>query len=215
MLFSFLFNVSIYFIACTGGTDSADPNVGRVPPPDFIKEIPFNKKGEIDWHYQIIKKDAVRLKLESLDIGYDSLQIRIWLGHSMAIVKHVIGLKRTMGKWKGELIEYTEGYTDHNGKIVAEKSNSKRVKPLSGWEKFKNDLFDLQILTLPNADNLKGYNGGGADGISYDVEIATTKKYRFYSYGNPKGYVNEYWQAANILKIALLLEKEFGFKYVR
>lgn len=68
---------------------------------------------------------------------------------------------------------------------------------------------------MPHETEIAGYDcAGGADGISYDFEIVTSKNYRAYSYSNP-GEQTNFWQAANILQIANLLEKEFNFLYIK
>ena len=44
----------------------------------FIKEIPTFGDGKPDLFYRLSQQKAKQLKLENLENGYDSLQIRIW-----------------------------------------------------------------------------------------------------------------------------------------
>jgi hypothetical protein len=108
------------------------------------------------------------------------------------------------------LVAYSHGEKES----IADK-NIRNIKPKSGWNSLSKSLLDLGALSLPHEDDLPGYSGCGADGISYDFEWATQRKYRFYSYCNPEHNVKGFWQAQNVLKIADLLEKEFSFKYIK
>jgi hypothetical protein len=209
-----LLSISIILISCHRN-NKPEPEIRIVntyAPVNFVKEVPIEKKGLLkgqeDLLYQFINKDASKLYLDSLETGYDSLQIRIWLGHSMASEKQIVILKFTDNKWKAQLLTFTEENEDYN-------KTTKNITPKSGWSKFIKNLFDLSILTLPDEEDLPGYNGCGADGIEYHFEWATTKKYRFYSYCNPEGNVNKFWQARNVLEISRMLEKELNFEYTK
>lgn len=203
--------MSLGLCSCTDISETR--HVNRTIAPDFIREVPVIKEGRLkgreDPFYEYINKDAFALQLDSLEAGYDSLQLRIWLGHSMAKVKHVVILKFKDRKWKGQLVSFGNE-TEHNdpGKKTSE------LYPISGWGVLIDSLYKLKIVTLPHETEIAGYSIGGTDGISYDVEIATSKRYRVYRYSNPEDNTN-FWQAENILKIATLLEKEFSFQFVK
>ena len=61
--------------------------VNKTIAPGFFRDVPE------EYFYEFINQDAFALQLDSLEAGYDSLQIRIWLGHSLARVRHVVILK--------------------------------------------------------------------------------------------------------------------------
>lgn len=180
----------------------------------FIREIPTIKEGihkgqEAPFH-ESINKAAFALHLDSLEAGYDSLQLRIWLGHSLARIRHVVVLKRKNDKWKGQLVTFSTG-AEHSGPA----KEVREIYPASGWHTLIDSLYKLKITTLPHETEIPGYNGaGGADGISYDFEIATSKIYRAYSYSNPGGQRN-FWQAGNVIEIANFLEKELHFQFIK
>lgn len=205
----FLTIAALFLAAC--GEIEIPRNLDRVPPADFVKEIPIlkNVHGRIiehgpHWH---IHQTASQLKLDSLELGYDSLQIRIWLGHSMASRKQVVILQCAGGKWGGYLVDYNTDST--NDKIV------RRLKPKSDWNRVIETLYQLKVTELENQEDLPDCGGCGADGISYEFEYATAKMYRFYYYCNPDEYETICWQSANVLKIGALLEQEFDFTYLR
>jgi hypothetical protein len=164
--------------------------------------------------YQEFYEESSALGFKPLYHGYDSLQIRIWLGHSMAITKDVIIIKYSNRKWTGQLLSYSINFND-SGKKYSLKRRHRKLYPKSGWEILINNLFQCQLLTLPNGDDILGYNGCGADGIGYHFEWATTSKYRWYSYCNPEENTERFWQAQNVLRIAKLLEHEFDFTYIK
>lgn len=204
--------MSLGLCRCTDISETR--HVNRTIAADFVREVPIIKEGRLKGHedpfYEDINKDAFALQLDSLESGYDSLQFRIWLGHSMAKVKHVVILKFKDQKWKGQLVSFSnETGSNDPGKKV------RKVYPRSGWGTLIDSLYKLKITTLPHETEIAGYKGpGGTDGICYDFEIATSKRYRAYSYSNPEINTN-FWQARNVLKIATLLEKEFSFQFVK
>jgi hypothetical protein len=154
---------------------------------------------------------STNLNLDSLELGYKDFQIRVWLGHSMAIVKQIAIIKRTEKKWDGQLIILT-GIEDGTRTNVEIKS----VSPKSGWNSLLTRLNDLGIFTLKDSYLLPGYDAiGGGDGISYDFEIATPTKYRIYMYGDLTEYQDKYPEVKNVQTITELLEKEFDFKITR
>lgn len=203
--------MSLGLCRCTDISETR--HVNRTIASGFVREVPVIKEGILKGHedpfYEDINKDAFALQLDSLEAGYDSLQFRIWLGHSMAKVKHVVILKFKDHKWKGQLVRFGKE-TEHNdpGKKPSE------LYPISGWGILIDSLYKLKIVTLPHETEIAGYSIGGTDGISYDFEIATSKMYRVYRYSNPEDNTN-LWQAGNVLKIATLLEKEFSFQFVK
>jgi hypothetical protein len=173
----------------------------------ILKEIPINKNGKQSLYYKITKEKINELGLDSLESGYDSLQIRIWFDYSLAFKKHLIVLKRNSGVWHGEFYTY-KYYLSTN--TIGEKSKN-NVTPKSGWNHFVKELFGLKIISLPNGLEIPGL-GGGEDGASYNIEVATKNLYRYYSYWSPKSTENKFWQAKNMVQIIKLLEREFNFK---
>lgn len=85
------------------------------------------------------------------------------------------------------------------------------INPKNGWNGFMNQLFALQIMTLPDMDNIPGLVDNWTDGISYHIEIATKNQYRFYSYHLPGKFQDEFWQAKKMVDILRLIESEFEF----
>ncbi len=172
----------------------------------FKKEIPTYtdgpNSGDTDYVFRELREDASQLKLDYIENGFDQLQIRVWLGHSMAVERHLIILKFYDSKWMGYRISFTKG-DDHN---VA-KQKIRKVAPQSGWTNFIRALNEMKIFQLLEQTNVNDHSGcGGADGMSYYYEIATTKKYRFLYNCYPDHRFTDF---------ASYLEEEFEFEYLK
>jgi hypothetical protein len=209
-LILFLFFCSSLFGSCRDNwvdTSQYDQTDGK-----FVKEIPIatvgRDKGQPVLFYRLTKLTTHALQLDSLETGFETLQIRVWLGHSMAIKRHVVILKLIDKKWTGQLITF-----DHH--LQKADINVKNISPNNGWENLIASLKKLDIINLPNADDLPDYNGCGQDGITYYVEVATRHKYRFFYYCNPIDNSDKFWQAKNLLTFSKILEDEFDFEYTK
>jgi hypothetical protein len=159
---------------------------------------------------------AVAAGLDSIYNGYDDMQIRIWLGHSLAIKHDIIILKFKNNKWSGERLAYTHvKITRHEATIKI--LSDELVTPKSGWESFFTKVEYLQVFKYlqEQTDTTHFYGGGGADGIDYTFELATKNQYHSLSYGNPEEGSSKNEMAKHILAFADLMEKEFNFKITR
>jgi hypothetical protein len=201
--------------ACDSQTKVVDAQYSRNP----IIDIPTYKdgpnKGHTSYLYKVVKRDAVALKLDYLEHGFDSLQVRIWLGHSMAIRKNVVVLKYSNKSWSCQLLGFTYGHAAKTEEEFIATSEIKVLTPKSGWDSLIRQLISLQILTLPDDEKLTGYNGCGEDGLPYYFEVATINKYRFYKYCNIEENKGKFEEAVDVDKIANLLEAEFSFTYTK
>jgi hypothetical protein len=178
--------------------------------PGFVTDIPKtdSRNGELNFSYHFLAEDAGLTGLDSLEYGYDSLQIRVWLGHSFAFTHHLVTISCTNSKWQAQLISITTA----NVPPWKKSRQYKAVKPKSGWTDFVKSLNGFNIVNLPHGDYDSVCFRCGADGIGYSFEIATTSTYRFYEYCNPET-AHGCPEAATILQFAAFLEKEFDFTY--
>jgi hypothetical protein len=176
------------FLCSCQHDDSSSPNpyaakiLAQLNPTDtFLYERP--KWDPID--SQIQKHQLTYLRLESLEKGFDSVQVRIWYGCPLGPGDLLIILKNSKSKWEAEVCKIAYPQTwKHWGDSIARITF--KGSPKSGWTKFINQLFDLSILTLPDEKQLKNLHYGiPTDGCWVEVEIATKNSYRQYGYGNP------------------------------
>jgi hypothetical protein len=197
--------------------DSDQPNeyaakfVTQLNPTDtFLVDIPRPKNKEIDsFQIEINKRNERYLALESIEKGFDSIQVRIFYA-CINTPRLFIILKNTGKKWKAELcrIVYPKNWQNWGDSVSRMTING---SPKSGWTKFISQLFELKVLTLPTDDNIPGFKRESVtDGCWAEVEIATKNTYRYYSYDNPDLY--NYPQTKNILLILELINNEFEMK---
>ena len=162
----------------------------------FIREIPTNPRGKIDAFFASTKEKQKLLGLESLENGFDGLQIRIWFD--------VVNID------KQKLVNITYKNLIWTTTVYDLITKTKRILiPKSGWINLSNNLLNLKILTLPNGDEILNCGGGGGDGSTYNIEIATINHYRYYSYWEPQLYTQTCWLAKNIKEVLSLITKEF------
>jgi hypothetical protein len=191
-----------FLTSCSGQTSTDSTQ--------FVKEIPTYNNGEQDLFYKLTQQKVKQLKIDTLQSGYDSLQIRIWYDYALVSLRKLIIFKRTNNNWTATAYTMT---VEWNAFKLTDKIKTKKAEilsPKNGWDSFFKNLFALHITTLPNMDNIPGLFDGWTDGISYNVEIATKKQYRFYTYHLPDKFQDKFWQAKNMVDILKLIETEFG-----
>ena len=172
-----------------------------------IKKIPKDRYGRNYPYYNMVQEFTNDASLNSLNDGFDSLFLRIWYAYRSTL--QVIDLKKDVTKWEGE---YHSMEIDLiNDTFHALNIKTEQIRPKSGWNRFTNNLFSLNILNMPNQSEISAYQGGDADGISITVEIANKNSYRIYSYTDPIVHL-EFPEAKQVENIMELIEKELGVK---
>lgn len=168
-----------------------------------VKDIQTTSTGKPSFMFKPIQRAAKNYNLDSLENGYDSLQIRIWCDYSAATT-HLILIKGTAQKYTCQLYSFyiPKGYYFFGAKSFP--YTVVNAVPASGWPVMLNSLFALGIKTLPG-------NSTGADGVIYSVEVATPKNYRFYTYWSPEIMAKNDPGSKNMAAILAMLEKEFAF----
>jgi len=175
----------------------------------FKKDIParFNDRPEL--FYALSQQRALQLKIDTLQSGFDSLQIRIWYDYALFDLRELLIIRCTNASWSAATYIMKVDW-DSSSNAQLKPTNIKIVTPKNGWDSFTAKLFALQIMSLPDMDNIPGLRNGWADGVSYNVEVATKKIYRYYSYHMPDKFADKYSQARNMTNILKLAEEELG-----
>ena len=213
MLFQHSTNMKIYhclltitlflFASCKGQTNNANSPVTFIDTnKTFKKELP-----SADIFYNLAKAKQKQLGLDSLENGYENLQIRVWYDFALVRERRLVVLTNKDTNWTATVYYLQVNWDGQTETILSKKI--KQVIPKSGWTYFSKKLLDLKILTLPNQNEVPGY-GGGFDGRTYNVEIATKNQYRFYGYWEPQEYKDKFWQAKNMADILALFQTELG-----
>jgi hypothetical protein len=207
--FNFGLTITILFFAsCKGQTHSSNsPIVFVDTTKPFKKEIPTYKNGSVDLFYELAKTKRKQLGLDSLENGFDNLQIRVWYDFALVRERKLVVIINRDTTWAATVYLLQVDWDGETETILSKKI--KQVTPKSGWAIFSKRLLDLKIVTLPNQDDVKDY-GSGFDGRTYNVEVATKNQYRFYGYWEPQEYQLKFWQAKNMAEILKLFETELG-----
>jgi len=191
------------FASCKGQTNSTHEPVTFVDTiKSFKKEIPSN-----DVFYILAKDKQKQLGLDSIENGFDNLQLRIWYGFSRVRNRKLVTIINKGKKWTATVYNMQVNWNGETETIIAKEI--KQVTPKSGWTVFSKKLLDLKVVTLPPMDNISGYESG-KDGKMFNVEVATKNQYRFYGYWEPQDYQNKFWQAKNMTGILDLFKTELN-----
>ena len=84
------------------------------------------------------------------------------------------------------------------------------MAPISGWDRFWQELEAAGVFDLPDSSELKGYDRGIRDGIDYVIEFRRAGEYRAYAYDNPA--LQELPEARRFVRLLELLRQETGFE---
>lgn len=191
----------IGLFSCTGRTANHNS--------EFTREISRYDNGDVDLLYKLTQDKARQLKLDAIENGYDSIKIRVWYNYSLINNRKLLVLSNRNGVWSGTLYKMTVNWDPQINKETIETIEKGQVVPRTGWANFINKLYELQILTLPDMDDIQNLRDNWLDGVDYNVEIATKNQYRFYEYHMPDKFQDEFWQAKNMMGILNLIQDEF------
>ena len=164
----------------------------------FYKEIPHYKSGEIISYYSTIKKYENMFKLDTIENGFDSLQIRVWYHYpKFRTPKNVFILKKQNNTWTTMLYSL-----DKDSLII--------INPKSNLNMVIHSILKNKIMTLPNMDDIKGLEDGYVDGESYTIEISDKNHYRLYHYHVPEVFEVKFKDVKRLVNILKIIKAEFN-----
>lgn len=187
----------------------------------FRKEIPTWANIQPDLFYSLTGQKAKQLHLDDLETGFDSIQIRVWLCPALRTYRQLYTIQKDQNGWSGWRYDMEVDWDARKLTDTVKKHTKEKLKPKTDWNAVAQKLIDRKITTLPDMDDIAGIwfkinpETGDTminmvmDGITYCFEVATSDSYRFYSYGNPKHYQGDFWQARNVIEIIDILKTEF------
>ncbi|MBN8686675.1 MAG: hypothetical protein J0M10_06645 [Chitinophagales bacterium] len=161
-----------------------------------------------------LRYKIAKLHLDTIQNGFDSIQLRIWiLGGLFGNVDLYI-LKNVKSKWTAQNYKLFLDSNIVNGKDQNKYTNGSEpfqivkhrlLKPIIPWSIFIDSLSKLQIMTLPDMDEITGMKINSTDAGSIVVEVATRQFYRNYHYSDPVEFAERYTEAKNINYIVSLI----------
>lgn len=186
---------------------------------DMVEETDLSRAKNFYNHIFIRNIKGTKLEfIDSLHDHFDSLQIRLWNigglspGHELYLVTKI------KSKWTGTYFDlqpdtnYISGKGTREfltGPIPLDIQQSKAIQPKIGWIKFIDSLITLQVMTLPDMEEVPGMKVKWTDSPYMIIEFSTKDKYRFYEYSSPDLYMDSFWQAGKAVKIQSLFYTQF------
>jgi hypothetical protein len=187
----------------------SDQNSSILNEGGVIRQIPRDKRTE---SYRSLKSDVEnKLGLYALENGFDSLEIRIWLGYAGTDKEQLIIIKNDSKQWLSSIHLLTYVYIINRDSLTARSDSINNKVPKIGFARLIDSLNYWKVSSLPDMSDVPNYQTS-IDGSAITVEIATKKSYRIYTYQNPYFQQDKFEEARNIERIIEILEREFDFK---
>ena len=167
-------------------------------------KISPQKSDTSDLYYKDIKLWNTWLKLSDIQKNSSDLEFRLWLYPELSVKKQMILIHKSAVSWKGVLYSFDI----RNAKL----ESSKDLIPKSNWENIENTFLNLKVGQLPNDSNVPAdllYD----DGITFILEIADTKSYRFSKFSNPQQIRKLNKEASRWDALLSFISKEFDIPY--
>jgi hypothetical protein len=101
----------------------------------FKKEIP-TLFGKVDMWYDIKNQKEQLLKLDSLESGFDSLQIRIWYEYALVLYRDLIIIKCTNNVWIARHYHMKLKWDPNDNPETYTSIKKEDASPKSGWPGF-------------------------------------------------------------------------------
>lgn len=158
-----------------------------------------------DWekiYFEAINERARIAELQSLRAALpkDDVELRLWHGFGLTALEGFV-LRRRGGEWSAVHLDGIYGG------LPKREYQKQLSEPKSGWDAFWRRLVEMEIATLPDAEEI-GCTAGVLDGMSYVVELNHDLTYRTYLYDNPKYTKCE--QAKKMIHIGNFIATEFS-----
>jgi len=173
------------------------------------KDVPVNRYGGKDSIYLRLQKQFANFSFEKLDTLCEYFTIRITNDFDKSGVSQVLVCKFRSNKWEGRYYKFVGVMPGASVKEIKIDSNS--VTPNSGWCNFINSIFSKKILSLPNMNEIPGFDVVMADGGFSFFEIASKYRYRFYYYYSPLNPDIRFEECKNVNEILKAIEENFSF----
>ena len=137
------------------------------------------------------------LSLSPISNGVDSFELRIWHGISIVTPKQLVALKYQDSAWHLTKTDYWFSYQWANGspdKVLLDSSFTKSLPVPSNISNIIDALSQFRLGTFPSQHEIPGFQDKVADGMFYQIEVATPKFYKAIRYSNPGRYTDTYNQ---------------------
>lgn len=200
--------LSVISICCHNNYNKK-PELKSTPNDTVTRDIP-------EWYasgnftQKMDKRLNTLLQLESLQDGFDSLQIRVWI-ECGSNISSLIVLERKGNQWNAVFYSF-KIYKKEKFDFDIRDFKTVIKLPESGWESFSENLLKTGIIDLPDHIKFSPRYNLPNDAYRVSVEIGMLKKYRRYEYPE-LGLNSNISEGPGKLNQALkLIEREFNYK---
>jgi hypothetical protein len=147
--------------------------------------------------------------MDTLEKGFQNLQIRIWYPDIGEMDRHVVVMKRKGVDWSGFLISYN---SDHQSdSFYVNKKLIRKIKPKMDWNSFTDSLIAMGIEKVTDETEFVGFpDRTNLPGVQ--IEIAKPNWYRFYSCTSPRSFRRENAEVENLVQILEFVEDQLSLK---
>jgi len=138
-----------------------------------------------------LHEQSVALNLPQINQGVDSFELRIWHGITIATPNQLIILKYQESAWRLSLTNYWISHEWEGGRpknVVFDSSFSQSLQVSSSISRLVDSINEFRLDTFPSQKEIPNFRDRVADGMFYDIEIATPHYYKAISYNNPQRY---------------------------
>ena len=144
---------------------------------------------------QSLSSKAKALNLTEISKGVDSFELRIWHGMAIASPKRLMILKYQDSSW---YLTNSDNWFDYEWidgspkRVLLDSSFTKSLKVPFNISSLVDSIYRFRLDTFPSQNEIRGFRDNVADGMFYQIELATSQYYKAVSYGNPNRYGDNY-----------------------
>jgi len=147
--------------------------------------------------FQNLSAKTKVLNLPSISNGVDSFELRVWHGISIATPKWLVILKYQDSAWHLTDTDCWFNYQWTNGrpdKVLLDSSFTNSLKVPSNISSLVDSIRRFRFDTFPSQGEIPDFEDRVADGVFYQIELATPNFYKAIGYSNPARYHDDYNQ---------------------
>lgn len=155
----------------------------------------FNNLSSDTLLVQRLSEQSVALNIPQISEGVDSFELRIWHGITIATPKQLIILKYQNATCHLSLTNYWINHEWENGrpqKVVFDSSFNQSLQTPSSISRIVDSIIQFRLDTFPSQKEISNFRNRVADGMFYEIEIATPHYYKALIYNNPKRYTDSF-----------------------
>lgn len=151
-----------------------------------------------DLGFERINQLRRELNLKDLSLGVDSFELRIYQEFTLGSPDKLYIIKNENHIWKCSVYEFWTGstveettpmsYRDMISHTIIDSCEFINVIPKCGWDKFIDSLNLFSTFSIPSQTEIPSFKDVVSDGIDFKFEIATSEKYKYFSYHCPDYY---------------------------